>query len=217
MVGAVFVNAVTGGHTYYDLADVPSWADHICPADLLVEQYDYYGAFNDGFFNAYIGQRGVTHTTEDYNYIAMNDDVFVYTGVTSVSSDQSNIGFLLCNQRTKEAKFYPVSGATEQSAQSSAQGAVAVSYTHLDVYKRQDQDSSVLALAENLQRQDLDFYEEAQGIARLIHVHGLTQQQAADKLGKTQSAIANKLRLLRLPPEVIALLRQYRFLSLIHI
>ena len=54
----------------------------------------------------------------------MNDDVFVYTGVTSVSSDQSNIGFLLCNQRTKEAKFYPVSGATEQSAQSSAQGAV---------------------------------------------------------------------------------------------
>ena len=74
-----------------------------------------------------------------------------------------------------------------------------------------DQDSSVLALAENLQRQDLDFYEEAQGIARLIHVHGLTQQQAADKLGKTQSAIANKLRLLRLPPEVIALLRQYRF------
>ncbi|RHO54115.1 CvpA family protein [Ruminococcaceae bacterium AM07-15] len=124
VVGAVFVNAVTGGHTYYDLADVPSWADHICPADLLVEQYDYYGAFNDGFFNAYIGQRGVTRTTEDYNYIAMNDDVFVYTGVTSVSSDQSNIGFLLCNQRTKEAKFYPVSGATEQSAQSSAQGAV---------------------------------------------------------------------------------------------
>lgn len=124
VIGAVFVNAVTGGHTYYDLEDVPSWADHICPADLLVEQYDYYGAFNDGFINAYIGQRGVTRTTEDYNYIAMNDDVFVYTGVTSVSSDQSNIGFLLCNQRTKEAKFYPVSGATEQSAQSSAQGAV---------------------------------------------------------------------------------------------
>ena len=85
---------------------------------------DYYGAYNDGFFNAYIGQRGVTRTTADYNYIAMNDDVYVYTGVTSVNSDQSNIGFLLVNQRTKEAKFYPVSGATEQSAQASAQGAV---------------------------------------------------------------------------------------------
>ena len=122
--GAVFVNAVTGEHQYYELEDVPTWADHICPADLLVQQYDYYGAYNDGFFNAYIGQRGVTRTTEDYNYIAMNDDVFVYTGVTSVNSDQSNIGFLLVNQRTKAAKFYPVSGATEQSAQSSAQGAV---------------------------------------------------------------------------------------------
>lgn len=122
--GAVFVNAVTGEHQYYELEDVPTWADHICPADLLVQQYDYYGAYNDGFFNAYIGQRGVTRTTEDYNYIAMNDDVFVYTGVTSVNSDQSNIGFLLVNQRTKAAKFYPVSGATEQSARSSAQGAV---------------------------------------------------------------------------------------------
>lgn len=122
--GAVFVNAITGEHQYYSLQDAPTWADHICPADLLVQQYDYYGAYNDGFFNAYIGQRGVTRTTEDYNYIAMNDDVYVYTGVTSVNSDQSNIGFLLVNQRTKEAKFYPVSGATEQSAQFSAQGAV---------------------------------------------------------------------------------------------
>lgn len=124
VAGAVFVNAITGEHAYYDLADVPAWADHICPADLLVQQYDYYGAYNDGFFNAYIGQRGVTRTTADYNYIAMNDDVYVYTGITSVNSDQSNIGFLLVNQRTKDAKFYPVSGATEQSAQVSAQGAV---------------------------------------------------------------------------------------------
>ena len=122
--GAVFVNAVTGEHQYYSLEEAPTWADHICPADLLVQQYDYYGAYNDGFFNAYIGQRGVTRTTADYNYIAMNDDVYVYTGVTSVNSDQSNIGFLLVNQRTKEAKFYPVTGATVQSAQASAQGAV---------------------------------------------------------------------------------------------
>ena len=71
-----------------------------------------------------------------------------------------------------------------------------------------DQDSSLIALVENLQRQDLDFYEEAQGIAQLIQNHGMTQQQAAQSLGKTQSAVANKLRLLKLPLEAVDLLRQ---------
>ena len=59
-----------------------------------------------------------------YNYIAMNDDVYMYTGVTSVSSDQSNIGFLLSNQRTKETVYYAAPGAVETSAQSSARGVV---------------------------------------------------------------------------------------------
>ena len=71
-----------------------------------------------------------------------------------------------------------------------------------------EQDSSLMALVENLQRQDLDFYEEALGIARLMQNHGMTQQQAAQSLGKTQSAVANKLRLLKLPMEAIDLLRQ---------
>lgn len=71
-----------------------------------------------------------------------------------------------------------------------------------------DQDSSLIALVENLQRQDLDFYEEALGIARLTQNHGMTQQQAAQSLGKTQSAVANKLRLLKLPIEAVDLLRQ---------
>ena len=72
-----------------------------------------------------------------------------------------------------------------------------------------EEDAALLALIENLQRRDLDYMEEAAAIARLIGRYGLSQQQAADKLGKSQPAIANKLRLLRLPPPVTACLRQY--------
>ena len=72
----------------------------------------------------------------------------------------------------------------------------------------EEESSSVLALIENLQRRDLHYFEEAAAIARLIKTYGLSQEQAADKLGKSQSAVANKLRLLRLSPECAALLRE---------
>jgi hypothetical protein len=98
--------------------------DRVYSADLIIAQYDYYGTLVNGFLNSIFGQRNVTVTTDGYNYIAMKDDVYMYTGVTSVGGDQSNIGFLLCNQRTKETKYYKCSGATEYSAMSSAQGVV---------------------------------------------------------------------------------------------
>lgn len=122
--GAVMVNAITGDYSKYSLEEVPSWVDRLYPASMLIEQYDYYGSYNGGFWNSIFGQVGVTKTTEGYNYVVINDDVYVYTGVTSVTSDESNIGFLLVNQRTKETKFYNVSGATENSAMSSAQSQV---------------------------------------------------------------------------------------------
>lgn len=71
-----------------------------------------------------------------------------------------------------------------------------------------EQDAGMLALIENLQRRDLDCFEEAAAIARLISRYGLSQEQAAEKLGKSQSAVANKLRLLRLPGTVVELLQQ---------
>ena len=120
--GAVLVDAVTGESTYYE--EVPSWVDHVYDAEMIMEQYDYYGMYKNGFFNSIFGQRDVTLTTDGYNYIAIGDDVYMYTGVTSVTSDQSNIGFILSNQRTKETRFYSVSGATEQSARESAQSQV---------------------------------------------------------------------------------------------
>lgn len=118
--GAVLVNAITGDSEYYE--EVPDWVDNLYPAGLIVQQYDYYGMYHNGFLNSMFGQKDVTVTTDDYNYIAMGDDVWVYTGVTSTGADQSNIGFILTNQRTKESKFYSCAGATEHSAMASAQG-----------------------------------------------------------------------------------------------
>ena len=87
-----------------------------------MELYDYSGTLKHGFFNSVLGQRDCLRTTNGYNYIALNDDVWVYSGVTSVSGDQSNVGFVLINQRTMETRFYKIEGATEESAMSSAEG-----------------------------------------------------------------------------------------------
>lgn len=122
--GAVLVDAITGESVYCAAEEIPTWVDRVYLAELIMEQYDYHGTFVNGFLNSIFGQKEVTVTTDGYNYIAMNDDVYMYTGVTSVSSDQSNIGFLLSNQRTKETVYYEAPGAIEESAQSSARGVV---------------------------------------------------------------------------------------------
>ena len=124
ITGAALVNAVTGETVYYDVADIPTWVDHVYTADLIIQQYDYHGTYINGFWNSLFGQREVTVTTEGYNYIAIGDDVYMYTGITSVVSDESNVGFILSNQRTKETRFYAVAGAEEYSAMESAQGQV---------------------------------------------------------------------------------------------
>ena len=120
--GAVLLDAVTGESEYYE--EVPAWVDTLYTPALIMEQYDYHGTLVRGFINSILGQRDVTMTTEGYNYIAMNDDVYVYTGVTSANADQSNLGFLLCNMRTKETRYYEAPGATETAAMASAMGVV---------------------------------------------------------------------------------------------
>ena len=120
--GAVLVDAITGQSQYYK--EVPTWVDTLYVPELIMQQYDYHGTLVHGFFNSLFGQRDVTITTDGYNYIAMNDDVYAYTGVTSANADQSNLGFLLCNMRTKETHFYEAPGATEAAARASAEGVV---------------------------------------------------------------------------------------------
>ena len=120
--GAVLVNAITGESEYVE--EVPSWVDRLYSADIIIRQYDYYGRYHNGFINSILGQRDVTVTTDGYNYIAIDDDVYMYTGVTSVTSDESNIGFILTNQRTKATRFYSIAGAEEYSAMDSAESQV---------------------------------------------------------------------------------------------
>lgn len=120
----VLCNAVTGEVETYEIDKVPGWIDRAYSADLLVQLFDYYGTLKHGFFNSVLGQKDCLKTTDGYNYLALNDDVWMYTGVTSVNGDQSNVGFMLSNQRTMETKYYKVEGATESSAMSSAEGQV---------------------------------------------------------------------------------------------
>lgn len=120
----VLCNAITGETQDYAIEDAPQWIDRAYSADLLVELYDYYGTLKHGFINSVFGQKDCLKTTDGYNYLAIDDDVWVYTGVTSITGDQSNVGFVLMNQRTMETRFYEVEGATEDSAMSSAEGQV---------------------------------------------------------------------------------------------
>ena len=122
--GVVLLDAVTGKSQRYDVGQVPSWVDHVYSADLIIEQLDNWGEYKEGFFNSIFGQKNVVNTTDGYNYLVMDDDVYLYTGITSVSTDESNLGFVLVNMRTKETKYYSAPGAEEYSAMASAEGLV---------------------------------------------------------------------------------------------
>ena len=127
--GAIITDALSGESVYYDIEQVRSdeslqWIDVVYSANLLVQQYDYYGKFQNGFWNSIIFQNDVSQASQGNGYIAMNDDVWIYTGVTSSESDASNFGFILSNQRTKETRYYENGGAIETAAQQSAEDAV---------------------------------------------------------------------------------------------
>ncbi len=139
VIGAVIVDSINGDTTListshdgttklntdkFAVDEEFEWLDRVYSSDIINQQYNYYGKYNNGFWNSIIGQENVKVTSSGYNYIALNDDVYIYTGVTSISSDQSIVGFILINQRTKEAVYYPQAGALEQTAQTSAQGKV---------------------------------------------------------------------------------------------
>lgn len=126
----VLCDATTGECTDLAIEDCPQWVDRAYPSELLIEQYNWHGAYSSGWLNSWLGQSGVVQTTPGtngmlgYNYIVKDDDVWMYSGVTSATADSSIVGFLLVNQRTAESHYYSVSGATEDSAMVSAEGQV---------------------------------------------------------------------------------------------
>lgn len=124
VTGAIILNPITGESQKYSLEEVPTWVDNVYPASLVIEQVNDWGTYRGGFFNSIFGQKNVVNTTEGYNYLALNDDIYLYTGITSVLTDESNLGFILTNLRTGETKLYNVPGAEEYSAMDSAKGQV---------------------------------------------------------------------------------------------
>lgn len=122
--GVVILDPVTGKSKKYDLDEIPNWVDHVYSAELIMEQVNDWGKYKNGFLNSMFGQKNVVATTEGYNYLIQDDDVYLYTGITSVASDESNLGFILTNMRTKETNYYLIPGAEEFSAMASAEGQV---------------------------------------------------------------------------------------------
>lgn len=127
--GAIITDALTGESNYYNIETIRTdstlnWIDVVYNQNLLVEQYNYHGKLSNGFWNSIIFQNDVNIASQGNGVIAMDDDVWVYTGVTSSEADASNFGFILCNQRTKELRYYQKGGAMESSAQESAADAV---------------------------------------------------------------------------------------------
>lgn len=120
----IIFNPCDGTSELYAVADAPAWIDNVYDGYLACEKYDWYGTLSGGFWNSIIGNKNCKQTTDDFGYIVIGDDVWYFTGVTSVTSDESNIGFIISNARTGEYKYYPVIGAEEYSAMGAAQGEV---------------------------------------------------------------------------------------------
>lgn len=122
--GIILVDPISGACTRYAQEDVPSWVDRIQPTEFALEQLDNWGKYVNGFFNTLFGQKEMLTNTEGHNYMTIDGETYVYTGVTSVGSDRSIVGFSLINLKSKEATFYKVNGADEASAMNSAEGEV---------------------------------------------------------------------------------------------
>ncbi len=120
----IIFDPCTGESEIRPIEDVPSWIDIAYSGDLAMQKYNWHGTLSGGFINSIIGNKGCKMATDDYGYITIGDDVWYFTGVTSVTADSSNIGFILTNARTGEYKYYAIGGAEEHSAMNAAEGEV---------------------------------------------------------------------------------------------
>lgn len=122
--GVVICDPVSGKSTYYDKDNVPQWVDRVHDGRLLLKKYNWKGQLSGGYINSIFGKKGCKVATDDFGYRVIDGDVWAFTGVTSVNGDNSNIAFVMMNMRTAQSKYYPVSGANEQSAMAAAEGQV---------------------------------------------------------------------------------------------
>lgn len=131
--GVIVVDPVSGDMEKYSIDEVPSWVDRVQPADIAMNQLNNWGQYVNGFFNTLFGQKDMLSLTEGFNYVTINGQTHVFTGMTSTGTDHSINGFALINLKTKDAKFFKVNGADETSAKNSAEGEVQnLGYTATD-------------------------------------------------------------------------------------
>ena len=123
--GVAIVDAQTGEVSRYSIEDAPGWIDRIQPEQFVVDQINDWGLYVKGFLNSVISEEGVLVATEGTSLVYGDDGKsYWYTGITSAGGDESTIGFMLVDTRTKEAKLYKQPGATETAAMKSAEGKV---------------------------------------------------------------------------------------------
>ena len=122
--GVLVCDAQTGECKLYSIDEAPDWIDKIQPEDFIDDQIDNYGDYVKGFWNSVFGKNGVINKTPGLLTVYNNGECYYYTGMTSVGNDDATTGFLMVNTRTKEAKFFQMVGATEESAQASAEGKI---------------------------------------------------------------------------------------------
>ncbi|MCU7209286.1 hypothetical protein NEH72_05450 [Turicibacter sp. 1E2] len=122
--GVVVVDAQTGETNKYSVEDAPKWIDRIQPQSFVINQINDWGWYKNGFMNTLFAKKDIIQTTPGTNYMFIDGEWYFYTGMTSSGSDESTVGFMLSNTRTKETTFYKIAGATETAAMKSAEGKV---------------------------------------------------------------------------------------------
>lgn len=123
--GVVIVDAQSGEVTNYDdLSKLPDWVERVQPTSIVKNQLIDWGAYKNGWLNTVFAQNEMIQPTEGHGYVYIEGEPYYYTGLTSIKSDESTVGFMLVNTKTKASTFYKINGATEYAAQKSAEGQV---------------------------------------------------------------------------------------------
>lgn len=120
----ITVDAVNGDMQKYVIEEMPAWVDRAQSARFAWYQIDNWGYYVNGWINTLFGQKDMIQTTDGFNYVSIDGQTHIFSGLTSVGADRSIVGFALINLRTKEASYIQIGGADELSAMNSATGQV---------------------------------------------------------------------------------------------
>ena len=138
ITGAIIVDPADGSIARYDKDNLPEWVDVVYNGNYVAGYFDIYGRLINGFWNSLFGQKGLIESTtttiyyndgtssrtNDFGYIVRDNDVYIYTGVTAVTNDESNIGYLLANERTGKIVVSYFESTDEDSVMRAAEGEV---------------------------------------------------------------------------------------------